>query len=214
MDNIFLSSNCIGIYGGTFNPLHNGHVMVIKEAIRQYGDIEKIVLMPNNAPAYKESRYIASPEDRIAMLKLITKENPELAISDMEIKRGGYTYTYDTLKEISGQNPKLKIYFIIGSDSFVTINKWSKYKEILKMCTLLVARREDSPEEINAFHDKLMRDVSYAKVCFLKVEPYEAASSDIRKSISEGKFPDDIMPASIVKYIKENKLYGCEKYDP
>lgn len=210
MDNIFLSSNCIGIYGGTFNPLHNGHVMVINEAIRQYGDIEKIVLMPNNAPAYKESRYIASPSDRIAMLKLIAEENPKLAISDMEIRRGGYTYTYDTLKEITRQNPKLKIYFIIGSDSFVTINKWYKYEEILKMCTLLVAQREDSLEEINAFKDKLIKALCYAKVCFLKVEPYEAASSDIRKNISEGKFPDDIMPEVIVKYIKENKLYGCE----
>lgn len=210
MDNIFLSSNCIGIYGGTFNPLHNGHVMVIKEAIRQYGDIEKIVLMPNHAPAYKKSRYIASPEDRIAMLKLVAEKNPELAVSDMEIKRGGYTYTYDTLKEIFGQNPKLKIYFIIGSDSFLSINKWYKYEEILKMCTLLVAQREDSPEEINAFYDKLTKAVSCAKVCFLKVEPYEAASSDIRKNISEGKFPDDIMPPVIVKYIKEKNLYGCE----
>lgn len=210
MDNIFLSSNCIGIYGGTFNPPHNGHVMVINEAIRQYGDIEKIVLLPNNAPAYKESRYIASPSDRIAMLKLMAKENPKLAISDMEIRRGGYTYTYDTLKEISRQNPKLAIYFIIGSDSFMTINKWYKYEEILKMCTLLVAQREDSTEEINAFKDKLTRALSYAKVRFLKVEPYEAASSDIRKSISEGKIPDGKMPEVIVKYIKQNKLYGCE----
>ncbi|MCM1287717.1 MAG: nicotinate (nicotinamide) nucleotide adenylyltransferase [Clostridium sp.] len=210
MDNIFLTSNCIGIYGGTFNPLHNGHVMVIKEAIRQYGDIEKIVLMPNHAPAYKESRYIASPDDRIAMLRLMAKDNPKLAVSDMEIRRGGCTYTYDTLKEITRQNPKLAIYFIIGSDSFLSINKWYKYEEILKMCTLLVAQREDSPAEINEFNDKLNKDISYARVCFLKVKPYEAASSDIRKSISEGKFPDDRMPAVIVKYIKENKLYGCE----
>ncbi|MCM1084570.1 MAG: nicotinate (nicotinamide) nucleotide adenylyltransferase [Clostridium sp.] len=210
MDNIFLSSNCIGIYGGTFNPLHNGHVMVIEEAIRQYGDIEKIVLMPNHAPAYKESRYIASPDDRIAMLKLMAKDNPKLAISDMEIRRGGYTYTYDTLEEITRQNPKLAIYFIIGSDSFLSINKWYKYEEILRMCTLLVAQREDSLAKINGFQDKLVKDISYARVCFLKVKPYEAASSDIRKSISEGKFPDDIMPAVIVKYIKENKLYGCE----
>ena len=128
----------------------------------------------------------------------------------MEIRRGGYTYTYDTLKEITRQNPKLAIYFIIGSDSLMTINKWYKYEEVLKMCTLLVAQREDSLAEINAFKDKLISDLSYAKVCFLKVEPYEAASSDIRKSISKGKIPDDIMPEVIVKYIKQNKLYGCE----
>lgn len=208
--NSFSNFKCIGIYGGTFNPIHNGHIMVIKRAIEQCKDIEKIILMPNNMPEYKKNREILPSDKRLEMLKLIAAENNDIDVSDMEIKRGGYTYTYDTLREILNQKPELKIYFIIGSDSLVSIRKWYKYEEILRMCTLLVAQREENYNEMKRFSDNLRNDFGFANIDFLDVKPYDAASSDIRKKIHDGKLPDDILPDVIVKYIKENKLYGCE----
>ena len=120
---VFLKYNCIGILGGTFNPIHNGHIMLAEKAICQFPEIEKILIMPNNKPAYKGNNEMISPKERIKMLELATLSLDYAEISDIEIKRGGITYSYDTFKEIYAINPDIKIYFIVGADSLYTINK-------------------------------------------------------------------------------------------
>ena len=106
---VFLKYNCIGILGGTFNPIHNGHIMLAEKAICQFPEIEKILIMPNNKPAYKGNNEIISPKERIKMLELATLSLDYAEISDIEIKRGGITYSYDTFKEIYAINPDIKI---------------------------------------------------------------------------------------------------------
>ena len=124
MKDIFKQSGCIGILGGTFNPVHIGHIMLADKTIEQYPDIEKIVIMPNNLPAYKNSHELVDSKHRIRMLELATEDRDYVSISDLEIKRGGATYTIDTLREIKNINPSLKIYFIIGADSLFQFEKW------------------------------------------------------------------------------------------
>ncbi len=205
--------SCIGIYGGTFNPIHNGHVMLIENALAQYRDMERLVLMPNNIPAYKENDDIISSRHRLAMLKLIADENAAVSVSDMEIKRGGLTYTYDTLCEIINGNKEQKIYFIAGSDSLMSIRKWYKYKEILGMCTMLIARRDEDYKEMEKFLCDLRNDVNFFDIKFINMNYVDVSSSAIRKKISEGNMPYGLLPDSVVKYIEKNKLYGWTGYD-
>lgn len=205
--------SCIGIYGGTFNPIHNGHVILIKNALAQYRDMERLVLMPNNIPAYKESDDIISSKHRLAMLRLIADENEAVSVSDMEIKRGGLTYTYDTLCEIISGGKGQKIYFIAGSDSLMSIRKWHKYKEVLGMCTLLVARRDEDYDQMEAFLYDLRKDADFFDIQFIDMNYVDVSSSAIRKKISEGNMPYGLLPDSVVKYIEKNKLYGWTGYD-
>ncbi|MBQ9278943.1 MAG: nicotinate (nicotinamide) nucleotide adenylyltransferase [Lachnospiraceae bacterium] len=215
-----LKYNCIGILGGTFNPIHNGHIMLAQKAIKQFPDIEKILIMPNNKPAYKGNNEIISPNERITMLKLATSSLDFTEISDIEIKRGGITYSYDTFKEIYGINPNIKIYFIVGADSLYTINKWYKYEDVLKMCTLLVAKRKSGFDEMRLYADKLKKYVSEANIEFINSPNMNISSSAIRKylggfydknqDISIDKinsYLDKRVPAKVKEYIINNKLY-------
>ena len=207
MTDIISNLSCVGIMGGTFNPVHNGHVLMAKTAYEQFDEIDKIVFMPNNIPNYKDSNDIVATEHRISMLSLAIGEYPWAIISDMEIKRGGITYTYDTLCELLEINPKLKIYFIIGSDSLNSFRKWYRYRDILSMCTLLVASRNNEEDSVRYVGEKLLKDCGVGSIEYLIMDEYDAASSDIRNKIKSGIIPADILPAGIPEYIQENKLY-------
>ncbi len=207
MENIFREANCIGIFGGTFNPVHKGHVMLAEAAKCQYEDIEHIVVMPNNAPAYKAKDSIITSDHRINMLKLAFGDYPYARVSDLEIIRGGLTYTYDTLCQLREINPKLNIYFIIGADSMYSFEKWFRYQDVLKMCTLLVATRECDFGELEAYVKDFMDKYPFAKIKFLKTENIDISSSEIRENINDTKIKAYI-PENVVDYIKNNNLYG------
>lgn len=187
---IFEKYNCIGILGGTFNPIHRGHLMLAQKTIEQFPEIEKIVILPNNKPAYKGNNEIISPKERINMIKLAIKEFPFAEVSDIEIKRGGITYSYDTLTEIKKINPDLKIYFIIGADSLFTIDKWYKYDEFMKMCTLLAARRKSNYDEMKMYANNLMKKNKKAKIEFINSPNMDISSSAIRKFLSRYESKD------------------------
>lgn len=210
---VFLKYNCIGILGGTFNPIHKGHIMLAERAIKQFPDIERVLIMPNNKPAYKGNNEIISPDERIKMLKLAVSSLDFAEISDIEIKRGGITYSYDTFKEIYTINPDIKIYFIVGADSLFTINKWHKYEDVLKMCTLLVAKRKSGFDEMRIYAEKLKKDVPDAKIEFINSPNMDVSSSAIRKYLS--RFSDNKKAESIVKinnYLEKRVPEGVKKY--
>ncbi|MBQ8913319.1 MAG: nicotinate-nucleotide adenylyltransferase [Lachnospiraceae bacterium] len=217
---VFLKYNCIGILGGTFNPIHNGHIMLAEKAICQFPEIEKILIMPNNKPAYKGNNEIISPKERIKMLELATLSLDYAEISDIEIKRGGITYSYDTFKEIYAINPDIKIYFIVGADSLYTINKWYMYEDVLKMCTLLVAKRKNGFDEMCSYAEKISKDVSEARIKFINSPNMDISSSAIRKYLSGfndkkscksiekiERYLEKRVPDEVKKYILENRLY-------
>ncbi len=206
--NFWKKYNCIGIMGGTFNPIHNGHIMLAKTAYEQFGDIEKIVFLPNAMPKYKDSKEVIDSSHRLAMVNMGIKDYNWASLSDMEIKRGGITYTYDTLKEIKSINPGIKIYFIIGADSLANIKTWFRYQDVLSMCTLLVAKREGENLDIVAMGDKLMSEYDFCRIEYMDMEEYDASSTDIRASVERGVIPYDLLPIGVSDYILENKLYS------
>lgn len=211
MTNIFENYNCIAILGGTFNPVHNGHIMLCEEVLEQFPNIEQLIIMPNNMPAYKETEDIISSEHRINMLKLASKDIEKTTISDMEIIRGGTTYTIDTLRQIMNINPDIHIYFIIGADSLYSIEKWREFENIFNNCTLIAARRECALEDIQSYASELKNKYPNLNIEFLNTRSIDISSSHLRSSIKIGKLSDEFLDQSVVKYIKTNYLYGWKK---
>lgn len=202
----FKNLTCIGILGGTFNPVHNGHLMMAKHTHEQIAEVEKVVFMPNNLPAYKDSSSIVSNQHRINMLKLAVLDMPYADVSDLEIKRGGVTYSIDTLNEIKMINPNIKIYFIIGADSLFTFDKWYRFEEIFALCTLLVAIRDTNMAEMEKRANAYRRDYG-AEVFFLRCDEVRASSTKIRELCKNGISVNDMLPANVADYILENGLY-------
>lgn len=211
MENAFKNYNCIGILGGTFNPVHKGHTMLAREVINQFNDIEQLILMPNNIPAYKDTDDIISSYHRINMLMLASDDLPKVSISDLEIIRGGTTYTIDTLRQIKAYNQNIKIYFIIGADSLYNIEKWKDYTEIFKNCTILAAKRDCNMEDIKAFSMGLLEKYPYLNIEFLETEAIDISSSQLREDIKNGILDKDYLDNNIIDYIKVNKLYGWKQ---
>lgn len=209
MYNSIDDKKCIAILGGTFNPVHKGHIMMAEETKRQFPRIEKVVLMPNNKTAYKDNYAITDSEHRLNMLKLSVDESAYkdyLEISELELRRGGITYTIDTLREIRESHKELEIFFIIGADSFYSFEKWKDYNEILKLCTLIVFRRDNDDkgffEYSNDFCNRNNCKVLHAEASWMDV-----SSSKIRRLVHEGKEIDDLVSKSVSEYIALNKLY-------
>lgn len=211
MTNIFENYNCIAILGGTFNPVHNGHIMLCEEVLEQFPNIEQLIIMPNNMPAYKETEDIISSEHRINMLKLASKDIEKTTVSDMEIIRGGTTYTIDTLRQIKNINPDIHIYFIIGADSLYSIEKWREFENIFNNCTLIAARRECALEDIQSYASELKNKYPNLDIEFLNTRSIDISSSQLRSNIKIGKLSDEFLDQSVVKYIKTNYLYGWKK---
>lgn len=198
--------SCIGILGGTFNPVHKGHIMMAKEAYEQTLDMEKLVIMPNNLPAYKDNKCIVDNKHRLNMLKLAFGDMDFALISDMEIKRGGITYTVDTLRELKKINNNMKIYYIIGADSLYSFTKWYEYKEIFSLCTLLVFIRETGIDDMKKCAEEYIQKYN-ANIKFLLCREVKASSTDIRNELASGRKPYELLPEKVIGYIYENKLY-------
>jgi len=204
----FNDYNCIGILGGTFNPVHKGHTMLADEVVEQFPEIEQVLLMPNNLPAYKDAYHIISSEHRLNMLKLVTDKLKKTSVSNIEILRGGITYTIDTLNQIISINKNIKIYFVIGADSLYNIEKWRNYEEIFKKCSIIVAKRDCDLEDIICYSNQLLSKYPDLRVEFLKTQAIDISSSQLRKDIKKKIIDDKYLDSSVLDYIKENKLYG------
>ncbi len=206
--NPFEQYNCIGILGGTFNPVHRGHVMLAEAVVNQYHEVEQLLLMPNNMPAYKETDDIISSFHRINMLNIVADNIQKAAVCDMEIIRGGTTYTIDTLRQIKSYNPNINIYFIIGADSLFNLEKWKDYTEIFKNCTIIAAKRECDMHDVIDYSESLMNKYPFLKIKFLETKAIDISSSQLRQNIKKGIFDSNYLDDTIIDYIKTYNLYG------
>lgn len=207
MDIDFTKYKHIAILGGTFNPVHKGHIHMAKEVLRMYTGIEAVCLMPNNLTAYKDNSLIVSNEDRLNMLKLACMDEVGLFISELDIKRGGITYTIDTIKDIKAINPYIQIDFIIGADSLLGFTKWYCYEEILSLCRLIVIRRECEEKELTEARDKLVAANGCSQIEIADVSEYPASSTEIRNKLKTGEKDVPELNRKVLEYILKNRLY-------
>ncbi len=195
----------IGIFGGTFSPVHNGHIAMLESFARE-PYIDKILVVPTYLPPHKSQVGGATVTDRVRMLELAVKEVPGVEISDVEIRRQNVSYTVDTLRELSGQG---ELYLLLGSDMFLSLESWREPFEIMKLAHIVVGRRENdyvTGEKIKAYKADLEKRLG-ANIHETLFPPVVISSSEIRGMLAQGKSIDGLVPRDVADYIKENRLY-------
>ncbi len=186
----------IGILGGTFNPIHLGH-LIMAEEIRQALKLDKVIFVPTYLPPHKPARQIAAAIDRLKMLRLAVKGNPYFNVSDIEIKRKGKSYTIDTVKAFKRRFKRSKLYFIIGSDYHRTLNGWKDVKKIQRLVKFAVINRPGFP----------LRSLANRYVLNLNVKTLDISGYEIRERIRRKQSICYLVPREIMRYIYNRKLY-------
>ena len=197
----------IGILGGTFNPPHNGHIRLAGEFREKLG-LDKILLIPTYTPPHKQAKDLAGAEDRLSMCSIIAREADFFEVSDIEIRRGGKSYTADTLRELKAKHPNNSYFFLMGSDMFLTFHLWREYREIFSLCTVCVASRENSSdcEKLERYAKETFGE-RWTKVRISTIEPMELSSTQVREAVRRGESLSGLVPAEVEQYITERGLY-------
>ncbi len=197
----------IGIVGGTFNPIHLGHLMLGEYAYETYG-LDEIWFLPNGNPPHKNLLEISTEtNDRIAMVNLAIANTPYFKLNEYEMNREEVSYSYETMNYFSKEYPNHEFYFIIGTDSLFQLDKWRHPERLLKLCTILVACRTNITLESILEKIRDLKLKFHAKIELLEMPIMEVASSDIRSRIIEGKSIKYIVPDVVGQYIIKNNLY-------
>ena len=197
----------ICIMGGTFNPIHNGHLKLAIQAHEQFA-LDDILIMPSGTPAHKDNKGLISPQHRCNMVRAAISDYPFMRLSMMEIERGGNTYTSDTLYELKQQNPQSRIYFIIGADSLFALPKWHEPEYVMSNCILLTANRDSYKQEELIRQKCFLEERFNAGIRFLDTPMLPYSSTDIRKNVAEHKSIEGMVPKAVEEYIYNNNLYG------
>ena len=202
----------IGILGGTFDPIHNGHLMIAREAMKEYG-LSKVFLIPTGVSYMKTG--VTDSYFRYEMTKLAAQENSGFVVSDIEIKREGNTYTCDTIQYFKEKYPDAHIYFIIGTDSLFSIEKWRNSQFIFDNCSILCATRisDDTEEQTEAAEIEKANELNElfnADICFIHCAPMDVSSTAIRKYRKRhaNTCPDFLpLTETVADYIYRHDLY-------
>lgn len=200
----------IGIMGGTFDPIHYGH-LVLAEGVRDSLDLEKILFIPTGDPPHKRDRQVTPARTRLAMVKLAIADNPWFETSDMEVRRPGTSYTVDTLERLrDAYGDACEWYFITGADAIVDILSWKDVERIADLCAFVAAARPGTNKErLRNFLDDLPGYLQN-KVHVIQVPALQISSTDIRRKVSAQRTVRYLLPAAVETYIHRHGLYRKE----
>lgn len=201
----------IGILGGTFNPIHRGHLMLAQAAYEQF-ELDRILVIPNKLPVYKDRDELLDSKQRSEMVRLAIAPYSYMEFSDMELKRKGATYTIDTLRILKEQYPKNQFAFIMGGDSLLYFHKWREYKEILNLTEILCAKRDEADlPALEEARQKLMEDMPLARIFFMDTPMIPISSTEIREHLYTDTEMRKWLPEGVWDFIQEHHLYSETK---
>jgi len=195
----------IGIFGGAFNPPHLGHKRLVRSAADRLL-LSRLYVIPTAAPPHKSAAELASEDDRLALCRL-TFSDARCEISDLELRRGGVSYTVDTLRALREAHPEAEFFLLVGGDMLASFHTWKDYGKILKMATLCVMRRTQEALPENPHFTQTQRE----KVLFLDALPLVISSTEIRLRCASGEDITPFVPPAAAQYICERGLYGAAK---
>ena len=197
----------VGIMGGTFNPIHIGHLILAQRAMEELA-LDEVWFIPTGCSYMKKDSVDILPgQERLEMTMLAVQDNPKMKCLDIEIRRNGYTYSYETLEQLKRENADTGFYFIFGADCLFSIEKWKYPDRIFHSCTIAVAVRNGA--SVDAMETKIaeLKKRYGADICLLPFPNLEISSTDIRERIKQGKSVRFLLPEKVLGYIEEKRLY-------
>lgn len=210
----------IGILGGTFDPIHMGHLRMALELYETL-DLARVHILPTYQPMYRKAP-VASPEHRLAMVQCAVADEPALIVDEREIRRKGPTYTIDTVVDLKNELPDIPLCLIMGIDAFLNLPSWNRWEEILELAHIIVAHRPHyrlSPAGIvtDLVKERLQHEIGYVHenmaggILLRPITALEISATDIRKQIAMGRNPRYLLPDSVYDYIKQNGIYSISQ---
>lgn len=198
----------IGIFGGTFNPIHAAHIY-LAERFADALALDRLILIPTFIPPHKPAKDLADAEHRLEMCKLATRKLGRFEVSDFEIREEGRSYTCLTLRHLRGMCPGADFFLLTGADMFLTVQDWKNPQELFGLSTLCAAARETGEHAALEAHAQKLEAMG-ARCVVLDIEPLPMSSTEIRAALSRGEDLSGRLNADVLEYIKRNGLYGAK----
>ncbi len=199
----------VGIMGGTFDPVHIGHLIIAEKAREQF-HLDEVLFMPSGTPYMKNVDEVLPGPIRSEMTRLAIEENPLFSVSTIEVEKEGSTYTYETLETLHDKNPNTEYYFILGADSLFAMENWKNPEKIFADCHILAALRNDKNTEEMEAQAAYLKEKFNADISLIKTGNIEISSSMIRDLVKEGHSIRYLVPDTVYDYIIKNKLYKTD----
>ncbi|MGC8746065.1 MAG: nicotinate-nucleotide adenylyltransferase [Candidatus Saccharicenans sp.] len=212
----------VGLFGGTFNPVHYGHLKVAEEVLARF-PLDHIWFIPSYIPPHKDSKEVVAAEHRLKMVEIACQNQPKILVSDIEVKNPGRSYSIITLKKLKELYPDDLFFFILGSDAFLEIETWKDYTELLKECSLIVVSRPGfkfelleqiinrikSHNQILVFGPTWPEELEFKEksIYLLEILTPDISSSEIRKKLQAGLPITGLVPPGVEDYIHKFNLY-------
>ena len=211
----------IGLFGGTFDPIHWGHLRNAEE-VREAFSLDRLLFIPAGTPPHKKRGAAASARDRLEMVRRAIAKNPGFALSAVELSRAGKSYSIDTVRDFAkSRGTKDSLYFILGLDAFLDIGSWKGFEEIFRLCHCVITSRPGSGNSLSLGcmpvaarklfcydrRQKIFRHKSGTKLFFFKLTDIAISASDIRNRVKKGKSIRYLVPLEVESYIKKRGLY-------
>lgn len=193
-----------GIYGGSFNPVHNGHIHLADSAAKELG-LDRIFLLPSGISPHRSSLEYASGDDRLEMLRLACVGHEKLVPCDFELKNQRKSYTVYTVREFRRRFPEDELFLLVGSDMLLSFDNWYRFDEILQHVKLAALSRENGDRE--KLEEKAEKLRKFGEIFICGAPPQEVSSTEIRKKIKKNENISCYLPENVVQYIKRNNLY-------
>ena len=195
------------LYGGSFDPIHNGHIHIAREVYDKL-EVDKVVFLPAGQPPHKRDKEMTPPMQRYEMAKLALEFEPVFDVSDYEVTMDGPSFTVHTLRYFRSQYTGCKLYWLIGGDSFSQLAKWYRPEQIVEICTVVTVKRPGYELDVEPLKAKLNDDqIDRLLAHVVDIPLTDESSTEVRRRVAAGESIDDMVPKSVAEYIEQKQLY-------
>ncbi|SDY86638.1 nicotinate-nucleotide adenylyltransferase [Tindallia californiensis] len=196
----------VGILGGTFDPIHTGHLFIAQTALDEAA-LDEVIFIPSGCPPHKKNNEVTKASCRLQMVTEAIGSNPYFSVSELDINKNKTGYTYDLLILLTEKYPEVSFYFIMGADSFMEIKTWYRYDELLTMVGFIVMKRKGYNSEEMDYQTGIFKKTHQTRIVILDSPKLEISSSEIRNRIKTNKSIKYLLPEKVEMYIYQNHLY-------